>query len=366
VIDLVVAGGGPAGLVTALHAARAGLDVVVVEPRSAPVDKACGEGLMPGAVAALAALGVHPSGRPFRGIAYLDATHRAVADFPSGPGLGVRRTTLQATLLAAVEAAGISVIRGRIVAIEQDEDGVFAGGLRARWLVGADGLHSSVRALAGLAGEPLRPRERRWGVRAHFAVAPWSDRVEVHWARSAEAYVTPVADDLVGVAVLSSQRLPFAERLAAFPALRDRLPADPVESPRAAGPLRQRVSGSVAGRVVLVGDAAGYVDALTGEGMAVAFAEAAAAVARLGPGDPAGYEDDRRRIVRPSRLLTEALLHATARPIVRRHLVAVAARQPWLFRRAVAVLAGDARPPTVPPAAHRAEGSSSNLSPGRD
>ena len=72
--DLVVAGGGPIGLAAALHAHRAGLSVVVREPRTGPIDKACGEGLMPGAVAELAALGVHPRGRELSGIRYLDGT----------------------------------------------------------------------------------------------------------------------------------------------------------------------------------------------------------------------------------------------------------------------------------------------------
>jgi 2-polyprenyl-6-methoxyphenol hydroxylase-like FAD-dependent oxidoreductase len=59
--DLVVVGGGPVGLGTAVTAAQAGLDVTVFDPRGAPVDKACGEGLMPSAVEALARIGVHPA-----------------------------------------------------------------------------------------------------------------------------------------------------------------------------------------------------------------------------------------------------------------------------------------------------------------
>lgn len=87
-IDLLVAGGGPAGLATAIHAARAGLDVVVAEPRPGPVDKACGEGLMPAAVHALADLGVAVGGRPLRGIRYVDARYEAEAHFRAGPGRG--------------------------------------------------------------------------------------------------------------------------------------------------------------------------------------------------------------------------------------------------------------------------------------
>ncbi|MFJ6722849.1 NAD(P)/FAD-dependent oxidoreductase, partial [Streptomyces sp. NPDC091259] len=71
-IDLLVAGGGPAGLATAIHGALAGLEVVVAEPRPTPIDKACGEGLMPGAVHRLAELGVPVAGRDFRGIRYVD------------------------------------------------------------------------------------------------------------------------------------------------------------------------------------------------------------------------------------------------------------------------------------------------------
>ncbi|HET7073235.1 MAG TPA: FAD-dependent oxidoreductase, partial [Mycobacterium sp.] len=67
-IDLLVVGGGPAGLATALNGARAGLEVVVVERRAGLIDKACGEGLMPHTLRHIARLGVHPHGRPFRGI----------------------------------------------------------------------------------------------------------------------------------------------------------------------------------------------------------------------------------------------------------------------------------------------------------
>lgn len=336
-IDVLVAGGGPAGLATALYAARAGLDVIVVEPRRTPVDKACGEGLMPGAVLALDDLVGRLDGAPLRGIRYLSPGHQAEAGFPSGHGLGLRRTALHAALHDRAVAAGIPVVEGRVGDLTQDDTSVRAAGHRARWLVAADGLRSPVRAALGLSRPDASPP--RYGLRRHFAVRPWTDLVEVHWGADAEAYVTPVGPDLVGVAVLSAARRPFEAQLAGFPALADRLPASAVTSTRGAGPLRQRVSRRVAGRVLLVGDAAGYVDALTGEGVAVSLASARALVECLAAGRPGDYERQWRRVSRRYRLLTGSLLAAARRPALRRALVPAAERLPAVFAAAVHQLA---------------------------
>ncbi|WP_329415607.1 NAD(P)/FAD-dependent oxidoreductase [Streptomyces sp. NBC_00704] len=348
-MDLLVVGAGPAGLATALHAARAGLDVTVWERRDGVVDKACGEGLMPGAVAALAALGVHPPGRDLHGVRYVAGARQVDAGFREGPGRGVRRTALHAALREAVLAAGVAVERRTAHLVEQDGDGVRVDGVRAGHLVAADGLHSPVRRALGL-DRPHRGRPR-YGLRRHYAIAPWSDHVEVHWARDAEAYVTPVADGLVGVAVLSAGRGSFDGHLAAFPGLRERLagagPAGPV---RGAGPLRQEAGARTAGRVLLVGDAAGYVDALTGEGVALALAQAAAAVRAVAGGDLAAYEREWRRLTRRYRWLTRALLGATRAPTARAALVPVAQQLPWLFRASVDALA---RPADRPASARR-------------
>ncbi len=319
VYDLLVAGGGPVGLATALYAERAGLLVAVVEPRAQPVDKACGEGLMPGAVAALRDLGIRPVGRTFRGIRYLAGRHQATADFRTGPGLGVRRVALQQSLAAAVSARGIAVSACAVDRVEYDDDSVRAGGMEARYLAAADGLHSPIRRQLGLDG-PSRP-PARFGLRQHFWVAPWSDYVEVHWGRDLEAYVTPVDEHLVGVALLTSRRAPFDVQLAQFPALRDRLPGGVASTVRGAGPLRQRSTARVHGRVLLVGDAAGYVDALTGEGIAVGLASARALVDAVVADAPASYEASWSAASRRYRWLTESLLWArnhsgTARVIV--------------------------------------------------
>jgi flavin-dependent dehydrogenase len=341
--DVLIIGGGPAGLAAALHARRAGLDVTVLDPRGAPIDKACGEGLMPGGVAALHRLGVRPPGMPFRGIRYLDGRDRAdrracaTADFPDGSGLGLRRLALHGALHQAVVDAGAELGAARVHDVQQDGEYVQAAGVRARYLIAADGLHSPVRRALGL--ERAARGRRRWGIRAHHAIAPWSEYVEVYWGEHGEAYVTPVAPDCVGVAFLGSGREPFAERLAAFPALRERLAGAVAGPVLAAGPLHQRVSRPVAGRVLLIGDAAGYVDALTGEGLSLGFRCAEAAVEAIARDAPEQYVAEHRRITRRYRLLTVALVRATVPAPSRRAIVPLATRAPWLFRAAVAQLA---------------------------
>ncbi|GAA2877240.1 NAD(P)/FAD-dependent oxidoreductase [Pseudonocardia halophobica] len=337
-VDLLVAGGGPAGLVTALHAARAGLDVEVWEPRPGAVDKACGEGLMPGALAGLLALGVDPAGHPFRGIRYVGGGRSADADFRLGPGRGIRRLTLHRALREAAVAAGARIEERAVGEVRQDHAGVTADGRRARHLVAADGLHSTVRRALGL--DAAAARHPRFGLRRHFRTAPWSPYVEVHWGREVEAYVTPVAADLVGVALLVSTKGSFDSRLRALPGLEELLcGSEPATDVRGAGPLRRGARRRVAGRVLLVGDAAGYVDALTGEGLALAFAQADAAVRAIVDGEPQRYERDWARLTRRYRLLTAALLAGTRPRVARRALVPASRLLPPLFGGAVNALA---------------------------
>lgn len=345
--DLLVAGGGPAGLAAAIAAARAGLSVVVVEPRDGAIDKPCGEGLMPSGAEALRALGVDDAlGRPFVGVRYRDAEDAdlvAEGAFPSAPGRGVRRIVLHDALRARAAALGVAWRRGRVDAVEQTADAVRAAGVEARWLVAADGLHSSVRRALGLDAPPRAAA--RFGVRRHYRVEPWTDRVEVHLASGAEAYVTPVAHDSVGVALLFEPPARFDELLARFPLLAARLrSAAPITPPRGAGPFAQRARRRVSGRVLLAGDAAGYVDALTGEGVALGMRTAMEAVRCIVDGDAAAYE--RRYAVLTRRLAwaTRGLLALVTAPRLRRPFLSAARALPAAFDAALEVLGG-AEPP---------------------
>ena len=292
---------------------------------------------LPAAVTDLLALGVHLDGQPIDGIRYVDGTHAVDAAFRCGPGRGVRRTVLHRSLQGAVLEAGVAIEHTGVRDVVDAGDHLRVDGERTRHLVAADGLHSPLRRMLGL-DAPVAS-ERRFGLRAHVAVPPWSTYVEVHWSVDGEAYVTPVTPGLVGVAVLTRRRGPLAELLAGFPTLAPRLADQHLSRTRGAGPLRQRSSRRVQGRVLLVGDAAGYVDALTGEGIAVGIAQARAAVDAVVAGDPARYERDWRRVTRRHDLLTRGLLAATRHPVLRRRIVPAAAALPRVFEGAVNQLA---------------------------
>jgi flavin-dependent dehydrogenase len=213
--------------------------------------------------------------------------------------------------------------------------------ISAAWAVAADGLHSHARRLLGAEGAPESPGRRRFGLRRHYRVPPWSDVVEVHWADEFEAYVTPLGPGLVGVALLGSWRRPadFDAELRAVPDVAARLAGAAADGPvRGAGPLRQRTVARVAGRVVLAGDASGYVDALTGEGLRVGFAQAEAAVRAVAAGDLSRYEREWSRATREARVVTSALV-AAARSPLRGRIAPVARRRPELFGSVVERLA---------------------------
>src|SRR5262249_13340647 len=149
------------------------------------------------------------------------------------------------------------------------------------------------------------------GVRRHFRLRPWSDLVEVHWADGVEAYVTPVGPDRVGVAFLWSAaggpRGDYEAFFARFPRLRAHLgpaAACPETAVRGAGPFDVRVESIARGRVLLVGDASGYLDAITGEGLSLAFASAAVLVEATAGDDASAYPRAWARVRRQHIALT--------------------------------------------------------------
>jgi flavin-dependent dehydrogenase len=359
--DAVVVGGGPVGLAFAAAAARRGLSVTVLERAGFPVDKACGEGVLPAGVRALDALGVRPllgpdDAAPLREIRWLEGDGACAAlRLPAPGGLGVRRTALSGALAARARAAGAELRDGEEADLHRREPGAIvvhtrAGELRARVLVAADGLASGVRRREGLEVAPRRG-PARYGLRRHLEVAPWCDAVEVHFGDGVEAYVTPAGRARLGVAFLFERGLEarFEPLLARFPALAARLAhAAPASDVRGAGPFERAARARVADRLVLLGDAAGYLDAVTGEGLSIGFACALGLAdllpEALGGGASAAalrpYERLWARHYRPYAAWTRLVLALSRRPALRRRVLALAGRTPAPFEALVARAVG--------------------------
>lgn len=357
--DLAIVGGGPAGLAVALEAAVGGHSAVVFERRPGPVDKACGEGLMPAGLSALERLGVLPhldrsDTAAFDSITYVQEDGRSVRGrLPAPGGLGIRRLALASAMLARAREVGVTVqlqcgVRSHAIAADGVTLTTDGGEVRAKVLVAADGLHSPLRKAEGF--ERAWEGPKRFGLRRHVAMVPWARTVEVHFAPGVEAYVTPAGARRVGVAFLwedggVAAPVSFDALLERFPLLRERIAGHPFDSePRGAGPLRQPVTGRVKDRFVLVGDAAGYVDAITGEGLSLAF-DGAATLGRLWPRilasngsaeSMAVYEREMRRGFNRYARLAGTLVWAARRPALRRFIVNRLVSMPRLFEWALA------------------------------
>ncbi len=345
--DVVVAGGGPAGLAAAIAARRKGLDVAVFEGVSSTgaIDKCCGEGLMPDALDTLRKLGIAIPGMAIGGIRFLDGESTAEARFSQQAGTGLRRTTLHSVLAEHAREAGASVFRGIPVG------GIAPGGVRAgddvvrcRWIVGADGSQSALRRAAGL--EKVRRDSRRFGSRRHFRIAPWSDLVEVYWGHAAQAYVTPVAEDEVGISIVSADPLlRFQNLLPLFPALVARLDrAEATSNVRGAMTASRCFARVTSENVALIGDASGSVDAVTGLGLSLAFQQAVALGDALSEGDLSGYETVHRRIAKRPRAMEALVLSMDRRDWFRHRVIRALAAEPAQFSRLLGFLAGTVAP----------------------
>lgn len=294
--DVLVIGAGPAGLAASIVFARSGLKTIICEKKPFPRDKACGEGIMPHGVTCLHKLGASSfiagsDYSPFRGIRYHSPLGLvAEGTFHDGTGWGMQRLVLSEALLQTARRLPSLTICEETSAypVEQTEKHIVTvigkEKVTARFLVGADGLNSQVRRWAGLEGR--KPFRQRWGTSQHFHLPPWSDFVEVFWGNGIEAYITPLRSHLVGAAFLWNPKTCsklegganlLASLLSPFPALKKRLFGSSLAGKiHSVGPLQRNTTAVAANHLVLIGDAAGYIDAITGEGISLAFAQSLA------------------------------------------------------------------------------------------
>jgi flavin-dependent dehydrogenase len=353
--DVFIAGGGPAGLATAIAARRHGMSVVVADGAVPPIDKSCGESLMPDGVEALRHLGITiPRGEahPFRGIRFVSDGARAEAEFPRGTAYGIRRTHLHRLLLDHAAACGVRMLWQTAVTGLHPEGALVAGELvRARWVVGADGTRSRVRAWAKLeppqwdAREWDAPRNKnlRFGFRRHYRVTPWTDFMELHWGRHCQIYVTPVGREEVCVALISSSsNLRIEDALGEFPELRTRLEkAEFASSERGAITVTRRLRHVYRERTVLVGDASGGIDAITGEGLCLGFRQAVLLGDCLASGDLARYQQGHRALLRRPVLMSRLMLLIAKHSHLRRRTMQVFQSSPRSFAGMLAMHVGE-------------------------
>jgi flavin-dependent dehydrogenase len=338
-LDAVVVGGGPAGSACAIELARRGARVRLFEKARFPRPKACGEGLLPHGVEALARLGIAFDAPRVRGLRFVSPSgHTAESDFPSGQGLVVRRDRFDEALFRAAAATpGVDAREG------EPWDGV-----EGRWTIGADGLRSGFHRRPEFPAAP--PATRRVGLSTHATGLDIDrERVEVLIHEHGEIYLAPSDGGEALVACLFRELPegpdPVVETLLSLELLRGRVRGLKLTTPvLACAPLGLRVGAVAAGRVLLVGDAAGAPDPVTGEGMSLALLSARAAAEAVAADDASLYERERRRLSAGAEWLGRWLLRATRYPSIADRVVASLGARPELFAKLLEISSGARSP----------------------
>ena len=347
--DLFVIGGGPAGLAAAIAARQQGFRVVVADGLKPPIDKACGEVLMPDAITALDRLGVAvPAAEAclVRGVRFLSSGMAAEADFPLGRcGLSIRRTSLHRIMTERAARLGVD-LRWQSVVTGISSEGVQLGDrmIRTRWIVGADGANSRLRRWANL--EVQSRTDLRYAFRQHYRVAPWTDRLEIYWGKHGQGYATPVNSEEVCVAVASrNPGLRLEGSLPAFPELNAHLRgAETASSERGSLSANRKLKRVWRGNVALIGDASGTVDAITGEGLGLAFSQAVALADCLGSGNLSAYQAEHHRLALRPLLMARLMLTLDGRPGFQQRTLQAFRKRPEVFRRLLALHVGTLSP----------------------
>ena len=330
--DIFVVGGGPAGLAAAIAARLKGFEVTVADAAQPPIDKACGEGLMPDSLVALRQLGVtldSDQSFAFRGIRFIGEGGSVAADFRQDCGIAVRRVRLHQALIDRAASLGVKLLwRTHVTGIDD---------IPARWIIGADGENSRVRRWANL--NAVRHESLRYGFRRHYRVRPWTDFMEIYWGPGCQMYVTAVGSDEVCAALITRDphtRLSYA--MAHFPELARKFEgALPLSSERGAVTVTRSLRRVYQGRAVLVGDASGSVDAITGEGMGLAFRQATALADALVVNNLDQYQTAHRRMGRRPAFMAQLMLALDRFPRIRPLVLRTFETKPVIFERLLAI-----------------------------
>jgi flavin-dependent dehydrogenase len=344
--EVLVIGGGPAGLAAAIAARKKGFDVTVADGANPPIDKPCGEGLMPSAMAALLELGVEISpgdGHALRGVRFRDSACSVEASFSGASGFGIRRTVLHQKIVERAQDCGIT-LRWNTPVTGLSNDGVILCGrvLKAKWIIGADGIHSRVRTWMGF--DVKAPQKTRFAQRRHYRVKARTDCMEIHWGQKAQAYVTPLSNDETCVSLISRDPgMRFEDLLREFPELTSYLgDAKPSSAERGAVTVTRKLSQVYRGNIALTGDASGSVDAITAQGLSLSFRQAIALAEAIAKGKLESYQRAHRQITSRPNIMGWLLLLLDRYPSLRRRALRGLALDPELFARLLAAHEGEA------------------------
>jgi flavin-dependent dehydrogenase len=375
-VEVLIAGAGPAGAVAATLLARAGVRVLVVDRARFPRPKLCGDTLNPGALALLRRLGlareVDRSGLAIEGMVVTGpGGSRIEGRYERGlEGRAIARADLDLSLIDGAVAAGarfeeevrvtapilrerggITEVRGAVLATRAGR----ALRLPACVTIAADGRHSTLAFGLGLARHPARPR--RWAIGAYFAgVAGLTRMGEMHVRPGCYIGVAPVPGGLANVCLVTSNRRGLEQpdallhaAVSSDPPLRERFAGACQVAPAVSlGPLAVEVRRVALPGLLLAGDAAGFIDPMTGDGLrfAIEGAELAARAALevLDTSSAAAFEQlagRRADAFRAKWRFNRALRVLSGSPSAVRAASVAATLAPGLVRRAIAI-AGDA------------------------
>ena len=373
--DVIVCGAGPAGSIAATVLARGGARVLMIDRARFPRDKLCGDTINPGTAAILRRLALF---QPIAAIAtrvdgmIVTGEHGVKVRCEYGRdacGYALLRRDLDAVLVREAIAAGVrfeekTIVRGPLM----DED---RGGLRVRGVVlaarngrdlrlpavmtiAADGRRSRLAMAVGLTRHPLRPR--RWAIGAYFSdVAGVSSFGEMHIRRGRYVGIARIPSGLVNVCAVVPRRAVFDDpvsvllrQIARDPRLRERFESAALQAPPTVlGPLAVDAADAGMPGLLLAGDAAGFIDPMTGDGLRFAArgGELAGGVALAAFGGRlarphAQLRRLRRREFGPKWQFNRALRRVVERGLAVEIAGVAALAAPWLLRRAV-IYAGD-------------------------
>ena len=341
----MVVGGGPAGLATAIAARLKGFGVTVLDARKPPIDKACGEGILPKGVSALRSLGINldsASAVPFFGLQFSDESSCVGAAFASGVAYGIRRTALHRLLVERAMDLGVSFAwETRALRFAANSVETNRRSHSFRWLVGADGESSAVAKFAGLA--PRHRTRPRFGFRRHYEIEPWNDRVECRWGEKCQMVVTPAGRREVCVSFFTSDPSNRLDRVMNFfPEVARRISAArPISSEAGAVTLLRRARGVARGNVALVGDASCTVDGIAGMGLSLALQQAIRLADALARDELSEYESAHRQLVRTPMRITRFLLAMSASSLLRRKTLRLLSANPAFLSKMISIHANE-------------------------